>query len=571
MVMVSAPAASVTDYFRMLYNGLVFEHIVWFAYMDSEDLFENPFFFNFESITSDDTSRENFSIVISPGILPVGFFGGKGQPSSYEFYYPSASAHQLCMGQLPIKPSLADLVKTRGEVTLGVERDRLKNLIPTPISPDLSTWQLISFTTKPYRQWWSEWSKHLFNMLMTVYCKKFDPSFESPEPEKESPVPTKGSTGVEIDYDRPHKVSRIGFKGPSIQDILEGRVEKLVKIITQKRKVLSSKTGQKTKAAKATTSSSAPSVQADIVQPSTDENIPMPIDVRPICREFPPVPGETPMVEVLSDSLASLADPQIPTIAVTSLEDPSGISVHDTDLPHTSSPVTEAQDTPDNSVFSFHVDHEEEDDASSSQTIPAVSEESKEKLQAMLNFLDQNIGQLVQNAKPVRQLLLALKGHLTSEAEEAIIPVPYIEGRQFQVLKAKQRIVDRLQQEQLSKEKASYEAQVADIHNRIDLLNSSRSLIVNEIDRLNAKRAALMKELGEIGNAIVEEEEKFLNLPETIAIIEAEKNTHAREAYRLHKRMKPILGTADADAQEIADVDQIRLCAMDAIRSLLGM
>ncbi|GJN09768.1 hypothetical protein PR202_ga27802 [Eleusine coracana subsp. coracana] len=171
----------------MLYNGLVSEHIIWFAYMDSENLFENPFFFNCESITSDDTSRENFSIVISPGILPVGFFGGKGQPSSYEFYYPSASARQLCMGQLPIKSSLADLVKTRGEFTSGVERDRLKNLIPTPISPDLSTWQLIRFTTKPYRQWWSEWSKHLFNMPATVYCKKFNPSFESPEPLHTSP------------------------------------------------------------------------------------------------------------------------------------------------------------------------------------------------------------------------------------------------------------------------------------------------------------------------------------------------------------------------------------------------
>ena len=121
------------------------------------------------------------------------------------------------------------------------------------------------------------------------------------------------------------------------------------------------------------------------------------------------------------------------------------------------------------------------------------------------------------------------------------------------------------------KEKASYEAQVADIRNRIDLLNSSCSLIVNEIDRLKANRAALMKELGEIGNAIAEEEEKLLNLPETIANLEAEKNTHAREAYRLHKRMKPIPGTADADAQEIADVDQIRLRAMDAIRSLLGV
>ncbi|GJM87691.1 hypothetical protein PR202_ga03669 [Eleusine coracana subsp. coracana] len=438
----------------------VSEHIIWFAYMDSENLFENPFFFNFESITSDDTSRENFSIVISPGILPVGFFGGKGQPSSYEFYYPSASARQLCMGQLPIKPSLADLVKTRPEEKLlqasSVERDRLKNLIPTPISPDLSTWQLISFTTKPYRQWWSEWSKHLFNMPATVYCKKFDPSFESPEP---------GPTGVEIDYDRPHKVSRIGFKAPSIQDILEGRAEKLVKIITQKRKLPSSKTGQKTKAAKATTSSS-------------------------------------------------------------------------------------AQDTPDNSLFSFHVEYEEEDDASSSQTTPALWSKT---LSLFGNYSS------------------LLKGHLTSEAEEAIIPAAYIEGRQFQVLKAKQRIADRLQQEQLSKEKASYEAQVADIRNRIDLLNSSRSLIVNEIDRLKAKRAALMKELGEIGNAIAEEEEKLLNLPETIANLEAEKNTHARKAYRLHKRMKPIPGTVDADAQEIADVDQIRLRAMDAIRSLLGV
>ncbi|GJN11657.1 hypothetical protein PR202_ga29861 [Eleusine coracana subsp. coracana] len=438
------------DYFRMLYNGLVSEHIIWFAYMDSENLFENPFF-NFESITSDDTSRENFSIVISPGILLVVLFGGKGQPSSYEFYYPSASARQLCMGQLPIKLSLADLVKTRGEVTSGVERDRLKNLIPTPISPDLSTWQLISFTTKPYRQWWSEWSKHLFNMSATVYCKKFDPSFESPEPEKESPVPTKGPTGVEIDYDRPHKVSRIGFKAPSIQDILEGRAEKLVKIITPKTEASLFQDWSEDEGGQGH------NFFIDTVQPSTDENIPMPIDARPICREFPPVPGETPMVEVLSDSSASLADPQ-------------------------------AQDTPDNSLFSFHVEYEEEDDASSSQTTPALSGESKEKLQAM-----------------------------------------------------------------------------------IDLLNSSRSLIVNEIDRLKAKRAALMKELGEIGNAIAEEEEKLLNLPETIANLEAEKNTHAREAYRLHKRMKPIPGTADADAQEIADVDQIRLRAMDAIRSLLGV
>jgi hypothetical protein len=47
--------------------------------------------------------------------------------------------------------------------------------------------------------------------------------------------------------------------------------------------------------------------------------------------------------------------------------------------------------------------------------------------------------------------------------------------------------------------------------------------------------------------------------------------TPVREAIHLHKLTKPIPGSAEDDQREIDEVDQIRMCAVDAIRSFLGL
>jgi hypothetical protein len=61
----------------------------------------------------------------------------------------------------------------------------------------------------------------------------------------------------------------------------------------------------------------------------------------------------------------------------------------------------------------------------------------------MLILLDQNIEQMVQDARLIRDLFLRIRGHLPETTIEALIPAAHIESQQFEVLKAKQRLADR--------------------------------------------------------------------------------------------------------------------------------
>jgi hypothetical protein len=51
-----------------------------------------------------------------------------------------------------------------------LEHDRLKNLVLDAETIDLEGW-VSSFTTKPFKQWWSEWSLHLFYASAKTYCE----------------------------------------------------------------------------------------------------------------------------------------------------------------------------------------------------------------------------------------------------------------------------------------------------------------------------------------------------------------------------------------------------------------
>jgi hypothetical protein len=109
------------DFFRAFYNGLTKNAIIWFAYLDDENLFELPINFNFNTAKTDEASWKNLIASITPGILPAGFFGGKVHPRSYEFYYKSVAAHQLAFGQVPIKLFFADATKPREILSTGLE------------------------------------------------------------------------------------------------------------------------------------------------------------------------------------------------------------------------------------------------------------------------------------------------------------------------------------------------------------------------------------------------------------------------------------------------------------------
>ena len=56
-----------------------------------------------------------------------------------------------------------------------------------------------------------------------------------------------------------------------------------------------------------------------------------------------------------------------------------------------------------------------------------------------------------------------------------------------------------------------------------------------------------------------------------IKTLEQERNTQARKALQLKKKLKPVEGCADEDIKEIEEANQIRLRAISTIHALLNV
>jgi hypothetical protein len=61
-------------------------------------------------------------------------------------------------------------------LSTGLEHSWVMSLAPVATNIDLDSWCLVSFTTKPFKQWWSEYHQHLFCEPAAVYCQKLDPT-----------------------------------------------------------------------------------------------------------------------------------------------------------------------------------------------------------------------------------------------------------------------------------------------------------------------------------------------------------------------------------------------------------
>ena len=103
-----------------------------------------------------------------------------------------------------------------------------------------------------------------------------------------------------------------------------------------------------------------------------------------------------------------------------------------------------------------------------------MSEETKAKLQEILPLLNQDIGQLVQDAEPIHIILRSLKGTLPESLKEALHPAAYIESHQISVLKAQKRLSDRLHQEQTIKQRDDLKNLVETTRGKIVSLTQSK-------------------------------------------------------------------------------------------------
>ena len=88
---------------------------------------------------------------------------------------------------------------------------------------------------------------------------------------------------------------------------------------------------------------------------------------------------------------------------------------------------------------------------------------------------------------------------------------------------------------------------------------------------LEAERDRLLRELSKVNQAIKTTDHDLSQIPPAIAKLEEDKQKHARQAYQLHKSLRPISGSSVDSNQVIENIDQIRLRAMKVIQEALGL
>ena len=91
--------------------------------------------------------------------------------------------------------------------------------------------------------------------------------------------------------------------------------------------------------------------------------------------------------------------------------------------------------------------------------------------------MNQDIGRLVQDAEPIRAILKSLEGQLPEPIEEALIPTTFIESRRVQVVRSQKRLADRLQQEQIMKQRDDLKGLVESARSEIELLSRSKTAL----------------------------------------------------------------------------------------------
>ena len=155
-------------------------------------------------------------------------------------------------------------------------------------------------------------------------------------------------------------------------------------------------------------------------------------------------------------------------------------------------------------MFSFQIgatSQEEEEETTSAESV-ALPDEVRAKLQETLQFLNQDIGQLVKNAKPIRAIQEDLESKLPEAIEEALTPAAFIESHRVQVLKAQKQLADRLQQEEIAKQRDSSKALAESAVDEIRSLNDTQAGILRNKAALEAERDRLLQEISWVNQAI---------------------------------------------------------------------
>ena len=114
-------------------------------------------------------------------------------------------------------------------------------------------------------------------------------------------------------------------------------------------------------------------------------------------------------------------------------------------------------------------------------------------------------------------------------------------------------------------------ALVDSVYGEIKSLTDTQATIRRNKVKLEAKRNRLLQELSRVNQDIDTAYYDLSQIPLAITRLEGERQKHARQAYQLHKSLRPIPGSSTDNNQVIENVDQICLHVIKVIREALGL
>ena len=144
--------------------------------------------------------------------------------------------------------------------------------------------------------------------------------------------------------------------------------------------------------------------------------------------------------------------------------------------------------------------------------------------------MNQDISQLIKNAQPIRTILEELEGKLPESIEEALTPAAFIESHRAEFNKAQKQLADRLQQEEIIKQRDNFKALAESAIGEIKSMNDTQASILRNKVVLEAERNRLLQELNRVNQAIDTADHDLSQIPPAIARLKEGKQKHARQA-----------------------------------------
>lgn len=223
-------------------------------------------------------------------------------------------------------------------------------------------------------------------------------------------------------------------------------------------------------------------------------------------------------------------------------------------------------------MFSFDIGQflDDKDKELPSTARAPISDDLKNRLIDIANWQESSLEYLVEDCTPIRVRVQEIQDELPEDLMEVLTPAIFLEQYRFKLNKAKERLAERQERDQLESALSASKAQVNAEKTKLDELAVEPIVLKHKLEELHRLEAELISKLESTRREIQEVEAGIAASPKAIEDQTAKLKASAKYLATLSKSLEPIPGSVADDAQAIEDVEQIRRKAIAAIADFIG-